>query len=166
MTTRIVAIAGIVILFSCEPATEAQTNTEIMKDTGKTEFLNPETLSRNPAFSQVAVVSGSNKTIYVGGQNAIDRDGKIVGKGNLEQQAEQVLTNIEAALKAGGAEFRHIVKWNIYFVKGQNPAAALKVFQPKMSGLKMQPLVTGVFVESLANPDYLLEIEAIAVVPE
>lgn len=166
MTTKIVAVAGIVLLFSCKQKTETQTNADVMKNTGKTEFLNPETLFSNPAFSQVAVVSGSNRTIYIGGQDAIDREGKVVGKGNLEQQAEQVLTNIEAALKAGGAGFEHIVKWNIYFVKGQNPAAALKVFKPKLSGLKNQPLVTGVFVESLANPDYLLEIEAIAVVPE
>lgn len=167
MTTKIVAMAGILLLASCKPDTEAQTNTEVMKQNkGKTEFLNPETLSKNPAFSQVAVVTGSNRTVYIGGQDAIDREGKIVGKGNLEQQAQQVLTNIEAALKASGAGFEHIVKWNIYFVKGQDPRVALKVFQAKMSGLKSQPLVTGVFVESLASPDYLLEIEAIAVVPE
>jgi enamine deaminase RidA (YjgF/YER057c/UK114 family) len=103
MTTKIVAMAGIVLLVSCNRKTEMPNNPEVMKNTGKTEFLNPETLSKNPAFSQVAVVSGSNRTIYIGGQDAIDRDGKLVGKGNLEQQAQQVLTNIEAALTAGGA---------------------------------------------------------------
>jgi len=137
-----------------------------MKNLGSTEFINPETLSKNPAFSQVAVVKGNHKTVYIGGQDSIDRTGAIVGKGNLEQQAEQVLKNLEAALDAAGAGFEHVVKWNIYFVKGQSPQNALKVFQPKMSKLKAPPLVTGVFVEALANPDFLLEIEAIAVIPE
>lgn len=137
-----------------------------MKNTGSTEFINPDSLSKNPAFSQVAVIKGNHKTIYIGGQDAVDSKGSIVGKGNLEQQAQQVLTNVEAALKAGGAGFEHVVKWNIYFVKGQSPQNALKVFQPKLSKLKSPPLVTGVFVEALANPDFLLEMEAIAVVPE
>jgi enamine deaminase RidA (YjgF/YER057c/UK114 family) len=130
------------------------------------EFVQPESLFRSPAFSHVAVVSGNHKTIYIGGQNAIDRDGKIVGKGNLEQQAQQVLTNLEAALKSAGAGFENVVKWNIYFQKGQSAQVGFKVFQPVLSKLKSPPLVTGIFVEALANPDYLLEIEAIAVVPE
>ena len=137
-----------------------------MTQSGTTEFINPETLSKNPAFSQVAVIAGKHKTIYIGGQDAVDRNGKIVGKGDLEQQAQQILINLEAALQSAGAGFEHVVKWNIYFVKGQSPQEALKVFQPQMSKLKAPPLVTGVFVEALANPDYLLEIEAIAVVPE
>jgi enamine deaminase RidA (YjgF/YER057c/UK114 family) len=128
------------------------------------EFINPETLFKSPAFSQLAVVSGNHKTIYIGGQNSVDRDGKIVGKGNLEQQAQQVLANLEAALKSVNAGFEHVVKWNIYFAKGQSAQAGFKVFQPVLSKLKSPPLVTGVFVESLANPDYLLEVEAIAVI--
>lgn len=156
-----------VFLFSCtKETTHTDTNPAETKTPGSTEFINPESLSKNPAFSQLAVIKGNNKTIYIGGQDAIDSAGHIVGKGNIEQQAQQVLKNLEAALKAGGAGFQHVVKWNIYFVKGQSPEKALKVFGPQMSKLKAPPLVTGVFVESLANPDYLLEIEAIAVVPE
>jgi enamine deaminase RidA (YjgF/YER057c/UK114 family) len=131
-----------------------------------TEFINPDSLFKSPAFSQVAVVSGNHKTIYVGGQNAVDRNGQLVGKGNLEQQAQQVLINLEAALKAANAGFEHVVKWNIYFARGQSAQLGFKVFQPVLSKLKVPPLVTGIFVDALANPDYLLEIEAIAVVPE
>jgi len=137
-----------------------------MKDRGTTEFISPESLSKNPAFSHVAVIKGNHKTVYIGGQNSIDRNGTLIGKGSLELQAQQVLKNLEAALESAAAGFEHVVKWNIYFVKGQSPQKALQVFQPRMSKLKAPPLVTGVFVEALANPDFLLEIEAIAVVPE
>jgi len=137
-----------------------------MIPSGTIKFINPETLSKNPAFSQVAVINGRHTTIYIGGQDAVDREGKLVGKGDLGKQAQQILENLEAALQSAGAGFEHVVKWNIYFVKGQSPQEALKVFQPRMSKLKAPPLVTGVFVEALANPDFLLEIEAIAVLPE
>lgn len=132
----------------------------------KVEFINPESIARSPAFSQGAVITGNHKTIYVGGQNAIDKDGNIVGKGDIEKQANQVLSNIEAVLKAAGAGLEHIIKWNIYFVKGQSPQNALKAIQPRLPKLKDPQLVTGIFVEALTNPEYLLEIDAIAVVPD
>jgi enamine deaminase RidA (YjgF/YER057c/UK114 family) len=137
-----------------------------MKADNKVEFINPDALHKNPAYSQVAVVSGNHKTIYIGGQNAVDKDGNIIGKENIEQQAGQILANLQTALKAGGADLGHVVKWNVYIVKGQSAEQALKVFQEPLKQLKSPPLITGVFVESLASPDFLLEMDAIAVVPE
>lgn len=131
----------------------------------KIELLSPEGLHKNPAFSQVAIVEGTYRTIYIGGQNAVDKDGSIVGKGDIETQAKQVLQNLETALKAGGGSFTHIIKWNVYLVQGQSAERALKVFQAPMSKMKNPPLITGVFVAGLANPDFLLEMEAIAIVP-
>jgi enamine deaminase RidA (YjgF/YER057c/UK114 family) len=131
----------------------------------KVEFINPESIAKSPAFSQGVVITGNHKTIYVGGQNAIDKDGNVVGKDDIEKQAQQVLSNVEAVLKAAGAGLEHIVKWNIYFVKGQSPQNALKAIQPRLPKLKDPQLVTGIFVEALTRPDLLLEIEAIAVVP-
>jgi enamine deaminase RidA (YjgF/YER057c/UK114 family) len=132
----------------------------------KVEFINPETIAKSPAFSQGAVITGNHKTIYVGGQNAMDKEGKLVGKGDIEKQSHQVLTNVEAVLKAADAGLEHVVKWNIYFLKGQSPQNALKAIQPRLPKLKDPQLVTGIFVEGLAHPDFLLEIEAVAVVPE
>jgi len=137
-----------------------------MKTPGNVELLSPDSLHKNPAFSQLAVITGNVKTIYIGGQNAVDRNGQIVGKGDIAKQSQQAMENIELALKAGGAELHHVVKWNIYFVKGQSAQDALKAVQPTLSKLKKPALVTGLFVEALANPDYLIEIEAVAVVPE
>ena len=86
---------------------------------GQVQHINPEDLSKNPAFTNVIVVTGQVKTVYIGGQDALDASGTIVGKGDLKQQAEQVLKNLQAALRAGGAELEHIIKWNVYIVQGQ-----------------------------------------------
>jgi enamine deaminase RidA (YjgF/YER057c/UK114 family) len=134
-------------------------------NTSKIELLSPEGLHKNPAYSQVAVVEGNNRTIYIGGQNAVDKDGKLIGKGDIEAQAKQVLQNLETAVKAGGGSIENIIKWNVYLVQGQSAEKALKAFQGAMSKMKSPPLITGIFVSSLANPDFLLEMDAIAVVP-
>jgi enamine deaminase RidA (YjgF/YER057c/UK114 family) len=134
-------------------------------NTSKVELMSPEGLHKNPAYSQLAVVEGNFRTIYIGGQNAVDKDGNVVGKGDMEAQARQVLENIQTAVKAGGGAFENIIKWNVYLLQGQPVEKALKVFQGAMSGMKRPPLITGVYVAGLAHPEFLLEIEAIAVVP-
>jgi enamine deaminase RidA (YjgF/YER057c/UK114 family) len=66
---------------------------------GQVQHINPDDLSKNPAFTNVIAMTGQVKTIYIGGQDAVDAAGTIVGKGNIKQQAEQVLNNLQAALK-------------------------------------------------------------------
>jgi enamine deaminase RidA (YjgF/YER057c/UK114 family) len=91
---------------------------------GQVQHINPDDLSKNPAFTNVIAVTGQVKTMYLGGQDAVDASGTIVGKGNIQQQAEQVLNNLQAALKAGGAALEHIIKWNVYVVQGQPPSTS------------------------------------------
>ena len=64
----------------------------------------------DPAFSNVAVVSGSVRTIYIGGQDAVDAEGNIVGIGDIAAQTEQVLRNLRTALAAAGAGPEHVVR--------------------------------------------------------
>jgi enamine deaminase RidA (YjgF/YER057c/UK114 family) len=123
-------------------------------------------MHRNPAYSQVVVTTGNVRTVYVGGQNAVDASGAIVGRGDIRVQAEQVFANLETALAAGGARLEHVVKWTIYIVHGQPIQEGFAVFQRIWGNRPNPPLVTGVFVAGLAHPDFLLEMEAIAVVPE
>ena len=59
-------------------------------------------------------------TIYVGGQNAVDNNGNLVGKNDIGAQTEKALRNLETALKAGGAELHNVIKWNVYIVAGQS----------------------------------------------
>jgi enamine deaminase RidA (YjgF/YER057c/UK114 family) len=130
------------------------------------QHISPEGLHHNPAFSQVVTVSSSARTIYIGGQNAVDATGAIVGKGDLKAQTEQIFKNLEIALRAAGAELHDIIKWNIYTVQGQDPRPAVEVFQQVWGRETPPPLITGIFVAGLAHPDYLVEIEAIAVVSQ
>lgn len=133
---------------------------------GRVEFLNPDGLNQNPAFSNVAVVSGTVRTIYVGGQDAIDAQGQIVGVGDLGAQTEQVLRNVRTALAAAGAEPEHVVKWNIFIVEGQDFRAGYAAFQKVWGDRPDPPVITAAVVRGLAHPDFLVEIDAIAIVPD
>jgi enamine deaminase RidA (YjgF/YER057c/UK114 family) len=133
---------------------------------GRVEFLNPEGLVKNPAFNHAAVVSGAVRTIYVGGQDAITGDGEIVGRGDIGAQTAQVLRNIQTALAAAGASVDHIVKLNILVVEGQDLRAGLAAYQETWGPRPNAPLVTAAFVSRLAHPDFLVEVDAMAVVPE
>jgi enamine deaminase RidA (YjgF/YER057c/UK114 family) len=132
---------------------------------GSVQHFNPDGLTKNPAFTNVVVVTGAAKTIYIGGQDAVDKSGKIVGKGDIKAQAEQVFENLQTALAAAGAGLEHVVKWNIYIVQGQPLQPGLEVFQRVWGRRPNPPTITGLYVAGLANPDYLLEIDAVAVVP-
>lgn len=133
---------------------------------GSVQYINPETLHKNPAFTNVVVTTGPVKTVYVGGQDAVDAAGNIIGKGDIGAQAEQVLTNLQAALTAGGAALEHIIKWNVYVVHGQPLSPAFAVFQRVWGNRPNPPMITMVFVAALAHPDFLVEMDAVAVVPQ
>lgn len=137
----------------------------MMSPVGQVQYLNPDDLNKNPAFTNVVVVTGSVKTVYVGGQDAVDTDGTIIGRGDLKAQTEQVLKNIQVALAAGDARLEHIVKWNIYIVEGQPLQAGFEAFQRVWGNRPNPPAISGVFVSGLAHPDFLVEMDAIAVVP-
>ena len=133
---------------------------------GSVRYIDPDELNKNPAFTNVVVVEGPAKTVYVGGQDSVDASGNIVGKGDVAAQTEQVLTNLRAALAAGGAGPEHIIKWNIYIVEGQSLQAGFAAFQNAWPQTPNPPAITGVFVSGLAHPDFLVEMDAIAVVPQ
>jgi enamine deaminase RidA (YjgF/YER057c/UK114 family) len=142
------------------------TTRESTMASGRVELLSPEGLVRSPAFSHVAVVSGAVRTIYIGGQDAIRADGEVVGKGDLAAQVTQILTNIETALAAAGAGVEHVIKWNVFVVEGQPIQAGFGAFQRFWGDRSTPPpLITAAFVKGLGHPDWLAEMDAIAVVP-
>lgn len=130
------------------------------------QHLNPDGMLQSPAFSQAIVVTGSAKIIYVGGQDAVAAKGNVIGKGDLKAQTEQIFKNLETVLSAAGAKLEHVVKWTIFVMQGQDVRPGLGVFQEKWDRRTQPPAMTVTFVAGLAHPDFLAEIEAIAVVPE
>lgn len=126
------------------------------------DFINPEGLLKNPAFSQVAITKGSGSTIYIGGQNAISKDLEVIGKGDIMLQTGYILKNIEIVLNACNASLDDLFKLTIYIVQGQDVQKGFEGAQAFLKKLKHPPVITGVIVAGLANPAYLVEIEAIA----
>jgi enamine deaminase RidA (YjgF/YER057c/UK114 family) len=135
--------------------------------TGRVQLLAPDGLVKSPAFSHVAVVSGPVRTIYIGGQDAVGADGDVVGKGDLAAQTTKILENIQTALAAAGAGLEHIIKWNVLVVEGQSIQEGFAAFQRFWGDRSTPPpLITSAFVKALAHPDWLVEMDAIAVVPD
>jgi enamine deaminase RidA (YjgF/YER057c/UK114 family) len=118
----------------------------------------------NPAFTQVIVVDGPHRTVYVGGQNAVDGDRNIVGVGDIGKQAEQVAWNLKTALASGGAGIDDVVKWTVYLVEGQQAGPAMAVFGQVFGVLEKPPTISVLTVRSLSHQDFLLEVDAVAVV--
>lgn len=131
---------------------------------GTVEYINPPGIPAH-GYTNVVVVQGAAKTVYIGGQNAVNAKGEVVGVGDLAEQTRQTLHNIQLALEAGGAKREQIVKWNIYVVQGHDFLEGYKVFQAWWDNRPNPPTISLLMVAGLARPEYLLEIEAIAVVP-
>ena len=133
---------------------------------GSVRYVDPEELNKNPAFTNVVVVEGPVRMVYVGGQDSVDASGNIVGKGDVAAQTEQVLANLRAALAAGGARPEHVIKWNLLLVEGVSLQEGYSAFQRAWVNTPNPPVITAAFVAGLAHPDYLVEMDAIAVVPQ
>lgn len=133
---------------------------------GTIRHLNPEGMHHNPAFTQAVAVSGAVQTVYVGGQNAVMADGRIVGGTDLAAQTEQVFANLATVLAATGGTLHDVIKWTIYVVQGHDIRPVFGVFQRVWGREQPPPAITVLTVAGLANPEFLVEVEAIAVIKE
>jgi len=123
---------------------------------------NPPALSKPTGYTHVVEVTGPSKTIYISGQIALDKDGNVVGAGDMKAQAEQVFRNLQAALASAGAKFSDVVKMNT-FITDMQQAPAVREVRARYFG-DTSPASTLVQVVHLARPEFMLEIEVIAVV--
>ena len=128
------------------------------------EHPRAEGLLHNPSFSQVVAASG-RRTIYTAGQVSIDERGALVGPGDLAAQTVQVMRNVGLALAAAGAGYADIVKITTYVVnyKPEHRAIVGKA-RAAFFANGTPPASTLVGVAALALPEWLVEIEAVAVV--
>jgi enamine deaminase RidA (YjgF/YER057c/UK114 family) len=129
------------------------------------EHINPKTLfpSLPHGFSQIVVASG-RKTVFISGQTAWDSEKRIVGGSSLLEQARQALRNVQSAIEAAGGTLKDLVSLRIYIVKYQTESApavgsALREFFSQENA----PASTWIGVSALAVPEFLIEIEATAV---
>ena len=125
--------------------------------------LRPQGLVSSPAFSHVAVVPPGATTIYVGGQNAVDATGALVGGDDVAAQSTRALANAKTALEAAGATIDDVVQWTVLFVDGVDLAAAYGAIAGDLASDE-PALVTSARVAGLGVPGALVEIAAIAAV--
>jgi enamine deaminase RidA (YjgF/YER057c/UK114 family) len=125
--------------------------------------LQPDGLVVSPAFSHVAVVPAGATTIYVGGQNGVDADGKIVSDDVAEQSA-RAIDNASTALEAAGASLADVVQWTVFMAEDADLNAAYEAIGPRLAGPGAPPLVTMARVAALGVPGALVEVSAIAAV--
>jgi 2-iminobutanoate/2-iminopropanoate deaminase len=122
---------------------------------------NPDTLLASPAFSQVVTVTGPGTWIQVGGQNAVDASGAIVGD-DMRSQTEQALRNVLTALASVGASQEHVTRMGIYYV-GDDVAAGYAAAQEVWGS--HPTAITGLQVAKLGVPGAIVEIEVTAFLP-
>lgn len=109
--------------------------------------------------------------IFVGGQMSADGEGNILGVGDIEAQTRTVFRNITRVLAEAGADWRHVVKLNTYYVF-DGPPAAVTPFWERMTKVRMEflvppgPAATAVRVAGLIYPEALIEADVVAVLPD
>lgn len=135
-----------------------------MSDSQNTQLLIPETMPKSVGYSQLAVVTGG-KIVFISGQVALDPSGAVVGKDDFHAQTQRVFENIKAALDAAGGTFRDVIKLNSYFVD-MSHLADFREVRDKYIDLKNPPASTAVQVPRLFRSEFLLEVEAVAVVQD
>lgn len=125
--------------------------------------IRPAGLVSSPAFSHVAIVPPGATTIYVGGQNAVDADGSLIGEGDVALQSARALGNVKTALAAAGASLGDVVQWNVLFVDGADIGAGYGAIASELASDE-PALVTAARVSGLGVPGALVEISAVAAV--
>ena len=126
-------------------------------------FINPDTLHKPPAYTQVVEVTGPGRTVFISGQLGGGIDGKLVSS-DFRTQAVQVFDNLKAALAAVGASFKDVVKVNSYLAD----VADLPVLREVRMGFlnaEALPASTTLGGLSFAREGALLEVEVVAVLP-
>jgi len=125
--------------------------------------INPDSLPTPETYTQVVVATGS-QWVFVSGQEPEDMHGKLVGRGDLAAQASQVFGNLGRALAAAGAQPGQVCKITIYVVNHKREY--LPIIEEARAALfgDHKPTDVLVGIATLSNPDYLIEVDAIAII--
>jgi 2-iminobutanoate/2-iminopropanoate deaminase len=136
-----------------------------MPDQANFRLSSPPHLHKPTGYSHVAEIT-AGKTIYISGQVALDASGNIVGQGDYPAQIRQVFANLKTALEGAGASFRNVVKLNYYIVDTVTEAEffAYRAIRDTYVDTAHPPVATVLVIRRLFRPEFLIEIEAVAVV--
>jgi len=122
-------------------------------------FSNPPGLSTPRGYTHVVDVP-AGRTLYISGQVAFDAEGKVVGKGDVRAQTEQVFRNLKTAVESAGATMADVVKIN-WYVRDVSQLAVYREVRNQFFESGRYPASTLVEVKGLVSDDLLIEVEAI-----
>jgi len=129
----------------------------------KIKRINPKTISKPfTNYAHVVTVEGAKKLVFCAGQVAADVEGKVLPPDDFGAQATMVMQNLKNALAAGGAKLSDVTKVTIYICNPHDVPKARGILKDYFG--KHPPGSTLCILRGLANPNFLLEIEAIAAV--
>ena len=127
------------------------------------KFNTREAYPEQSLDNDVCMVVRANNTVYVRGQTAMDFDGKIVGIGDAAAQTENAMTCAKVLLEEAGSKLEDVVKIVIYITDRAYREPVYRVVGKWLKGV--YPVSTGIIVQGLAKPEYLMEIDIIAEIP-
>jgi enamine deaminase RidA (YjgF/YER057c/UK114 family) len=138
-----------------------------MSQTSEVTLYNPPAMHTPAGYSHVAEATGG-KMVFIAGQVALDAAGNLVGRDDFAAQLRAVFANLNTALAAAGARFHDVAKLTYYCTDSVDLAAQFPVVRETRDGYvntAAPPASTFVVVRRLVRPEFLIEIEAVAVVP-
>jgi enamine deaminase RidA (YjgF/YER057c/UK114 family) len=129
------------------------------------KFINPESIHTPRGYTHVTEVR-DGRMLFVSGQVALDKEGQLVGRGDLKAQAHQAMENLAAALKGAGGSLADVIKMNTYVVNyQQDDYRAIAEVRREFFARENPPASTLIGVAALAVEGLLIEIEAVAALP-
>jgi reactive intermediate/imine deaminase len=129
---------------------------------GKTQVSTEALRSPNGVFSQATTIEATGRLVFVSGMTARQPDGGIAGVGDIREQTRQVCENVKAAVEAAGGTLADVCRVDVY-VRNMEDFAKIHEIRAQYFTEPL-PASTMVEVSKLAHPDYLIEINAIAVI--
>jgi enamine deaminase RidA (YjgF/YER057c/UK114 family) len=127
--------------------------------------VNPSALGASPGYSQIVDVR-ARRIIFIAGQTALDRDGKLLGRNDFAAQADQVFRNLQTALRAVGCTASNLVKLTV-FLRDMSHLPTYREARNRFFATvtpPAAPAITLIEVSKLYDPDFLIEIEAVAAI--
>jgi enamine deaminase RidA (YjgF/YER057c/UK114 family) len=148
------------------PKKEASSMQATTSTQSSVRLFNPDTMFKPTAgYSQVAEVT-DGKVVYIAGQIALDAAGNLVGKDDFRAQVKQVFENLKAAVEAAGGNFHSVIKLNYYCAESVDPSQipVVREIRDNYVDTANPPASTFVIVKRLVRPEWMIEVEAVAVV--
>jgi enamine deaminase RidA (YjgF/YER057c/UK114 family) len=139
-------------------------NSEMPTHTRIRKFNTRDAYPEQNLDNDLCMAVRAGNMVWLRGQTAMSLDGKVVGIGDAAAQTENAMSCVKILLEEAGAKLEHIVQITVYIIDRAYREPVYRVIGKWLKGV--YPVSTGLIVEGLAKPEYLMEIDVTAVIPD